>query len=101
MDLRSTSSSARGSRARRRTRARDRELTRWVQAWVNDLASLNDSEVFVVGRSQATELDKRAPFGHLVLHLNRELIHHGSEIMTRQDLFAARHRSPGTGGESG
>ena len=42
-----------------------------------------------VGLSQATELDAAEPFGHVVLRLNRELIHHGSEIMTLQDLYAA------------
>ncbi|MDF2847819.1 MAG: DinB family protein, partial [Oerskovia sp.] len=30
-------------------------------------------------------------FGHLVLHMNRELIHHGAEIMVLQDLYRARH----------
>ncbi len=33
-------------------------------------------------------LDAAEPFGHVILRLNRELIHHGSEIMTLQDLHA-------------
>ncbi len=39
--------------------------------------------------SQATEIDARAPFAQLVLHINRELIHHGSEICTLTDLYRA------------
>jgi hypothetical protein len=39
--------------------------------------------------STASDVDPAAPFGHLVLHMNRELIHHGSEILVLQDLHAA------------
>ena len=31
-----------------------------------------------------------APFASLVLHINREVIHHGAEILLLQDLYAAR-----------
>ena len=37
-----------------------------------------------------TEIEKQAPFGHLVLHLNRELVSHGAEISVLRDLYAAR-----------
>jgi hypothetical protein len=63
------------------------ELARWVTAWVDGIAALEEDEVFTVGLSQATEVDAAAPFGHLVLHLNRELIHHGAEISVLQDIF--------------
>ncbi len=43
-----------------------------------------------VGLSQAEEVDKVAPFGHLVLHMNRELIAHGAEVLALRDLYAAR-----------
>jgi len=63
-------------------------LSYWVDAWQESIAGLDESKAMTVGLSQATELDAVAPFGHVVLHLNRELIHHGSEIMTLQDLHA-------------
>lgn len=65
-------------------------LTRWVEAWRSGVAALGEDDVLTVGLSQATELDARAPFGHLVLHLNRELIHHGAEVCVLQDLYRAR-----------
>jgi hypothetical protein len=63
-------------------------LTHWVDAWQESIAALDEEQVMTVGLSQATELDAGEPFGHVVLRLNRELIHHGSEIMTLQDLYA-------------
>jgi DinB superfamily len=63
-------------------------LTHWVDAWQESIAELDEKEATTVGLSQATELDAVEPFGHVVLRLNRELIHHGSEIMTLQDLHA-------------
>ncbi|HYU87025.1 MAG TPA: DinB family protein [Kribbellaceae bacterium] len=65
-------------------------LTHWVDSWREAVAALDESEVMTVGLSQASDLDALSPFGHLVLHLNRELIHHGSEIMTLQDLYESR-----------
>lgn len=62
-------------------------LARWVDAWRQGVAGLGEDEVMTVGLSQATEIDAAAPFGHLVLHLNRELIHHGAEITVLQDLY--------------
>jgi hypothetical protein len=63
-------------------------LTYWVEAWQDAIAALDEDQVMTVGLSQANELDAGEPFGHVVLRLNRELIHHGSEIMTLQDLYA-------------
>lgn len=64
-------------------------LRGWVDQWIAGVASLGEDEVLTVGLSQATEIDAAAPFGHLVLHLNRELIHHGAEICTLTDLYRA------------
>ncbi len=61
------------------------QVTRWRAA----VDALDDDAVFTVGLSQAEEVDRIAPFGHLVLHMNRELIHHGAEIMVLQDLHRA------------
>jgi len=35
------------------------------------------------------------PFASLVLHINREVIHHGAEVALLRDLYRARMRSPG------
>ena len=37
------------------------------------------------------------PMASLVLHINRELIHHGAEIALLRDLYAHRPDTPGTG----
>ena len=62
------------------------ELAHWVGAWRTGVAAVPDEEFMTIGLSQATEIDAAAPFGHLVLHMNRELIHHGAEIFTLTDL---------------
>lgn len=65
-------------------------LASQVTAWEEAIAGLDEAEVFTVGLSRATELDAAAPFGHLVLHMNRELIAHGAEISVLRDLYRAR-----------
>jgi hypothetical protein len=65
-------------------------LTEQVEAWQSAVAGLSEEQVMTIGLSQATEIDQAAPFGHLVLHINRELIAHGAEIMVLRDLYAAR-----------
>jgi hypothetical protein len=67
------------------------QLREWVGRWNTAVRGLDDERFLVVGLSQANEVDKLAPFGHLVAHLNRELIHHGSEICTLTDLYRAAH----------
>jgi len=64
-------------------------LTEVVDAWRKGIADMSDDDIFTVGLSQATEIDQVAPFAQLVLHINRELIHHGSEICTLTDLYRA------------
>ena len=65
-------------------------LTARVDAWQEAIAALDEDEVMTVGLSQASEIDKTSPFGHLVLHMNRELIAHGAEILVLRNLYAAR-----------
>lgn len=62
------------------------QLTKWASAWQDAIAGLEPDQVFTVGLSQATEIDQQAPFGHLALHVDRELIHHGAEITFLLDL---------------
>ncbi len=65
-------------------------LAEQVERWQREIAGLDVEQMWTVGLSQATEIDARAPFAHLVLHLNRELIHHGAEIAVLRDLYLAR-----------
>lgn len=65
-------------------------LTDVVQRWERDVAGLDAADLWTVGLSQATEIDASAPFAHLVLHLNRELVHHGAEITVLRDLYRVR-----------
>ena len=69
---------------------RRRRSTRVVDLWRAGIAGMSDDDIFTVGFSQATEIDQQAPFAHLVAHVNRELIHHGSEISTLTDLYRVR-----------
>ncbi len=66
-------------------------LRREVDRWRAGVDGLPDDGAFAVGLSQATEIDAQAPFAHLVAHMNRELVHHGAEIMVLQDLHRAAH----------
>jgi hypothetical protein len=68
-------------------------LSSQVQAWQTAIAELDENQVMTVGLSQASDVDKIAPFGHLVLHMNRELIAHGAEITALRDLYAVRASS--------
>ncbi|MFB8230187.1 DinB family protein [Cellulosimicrobium sp. NPDC055967] len=65
-----------------------------VDRWRAGVDALPDEGAFTVGLSQATEIDAQAPFVHLVAHMNRELIHHGAEIMVLQDLYRAANVTP-------
>lgn len=69
-------------------------LRREVDRWRAGVDALPDEGAFTVGLSQATEIDAQAPFVHLVAHMNRELIHHGAEIMVLQDLYRAADVTP-------
>ncbi|MGH3479047.1 MAG: hypothetical protein ACRDQD_19710 [Nocardioidaceae bacterium] len=72
-----------------------RDLAQQVEAWRSAIAALDEEQAHTVGLSQATELDAAAPFGHLVLHMNRELIAHGAEIMALRDVYKARSGGSG------
>lgn len=63
------------------------QLVHWVDRWQEGVDAMDPTRVYDVGVSTATQVDASAPFGHLVLHLNRELVHHGAEICTLQDLY--------------
>lgn len=70
-------------------------LTEQVERWQDEIARLDPDQLLTVGLSQATEIDAGAPFAHLVLHMNRELIHHGCEITVLRDLYRTREAGAG------
>lgn len=68
----------------------DAEMARWV----GHVASLDPARLRLpCGPSEGPWADQ--PFAALVLHLNREVIHHGAEICLLRDLHAARHTAAG------
>jgi len=57
--------------------------------WQSGVSSL-DAPAFDAPCGAAEGPFADAPFGALVLHINREVIHHGAEILTLRDLYAAQ-----------
>lgn len=63
----------------------DAEYTRWTQGVAGlDVAMLAQP----VGAAEGNFAE--APWAGLILHINRELIHHGAEIALLRDLYAHR-----------
>lgn len=75
----------------------ERELRRWVAG----VAVLTDDQLWQpVGESEGGWADH--PMIELVLHINREVIHHLSEVALIRDLYAhGPHAALGRGGSSG
>lgn len=64
------------------------ELSAAYRRWRDAVAALDDDAVLrPLGPKGATFAD--APMAELVLHLNREVMHHGAEIALLRDLYAA------------
>jgi hypothetical protein len=54
-------------------------------AWIAGVRSLNEAALAENCREQGHEQDTMAA---LVLHINREVFHHGAEISLLRDLYA-------------
>ncbi|MDX6307805.1 MAG: hypothetical protein QOI06_851 [Nocardioidaceae bacterium] len=66
-----------------------RQLDDGYAAWFEGVTSLGDEELAQpCGPSEGPFAD--APMADLVLHINREAIHHGAEIALLRDLYANR-----------
>ena len=64
-----------------------RQLDDGYHAWLDGVVSLGDEELAApCGPSEGPFAD--APMAELVLHINREAIHHGAEIALLRDLYA-------------
>lgn len=61
--------------------------------WMDGIKSMDDEAMArPVGPAEGPWRD--SPFGSLVLHINREVIHHGAEIALLRDLYAHRPLTP-------
>ena len=59
-------------------------------AWWMDAVRARDDAGFAAPCGPAEGPYADAPFAALVLHINREVIHHGAEVALLRDLYAAR-----------
>ena len=64
-------------------------LDRWHDAWTAGIRSL-DAEGLARPCGPAEGPFAAYPFAALVLHINREAIHHGAELALLRDLYRAR-----------
>lgn len=66
-------------------------LDRWYKAWMMGVKSLDDEALArPCGPHEGTFAEH--PFAALVLHINREALHHAAEISLLRDLYT--HRPP-------
>ncbi|MFG1824731.1 DinB family protein [Microbispora bryophytorum] len=72
----------------------------WVDSayadWTDGLAAADDSMLGRRSDGPPGTLDGRFPFADVILHVNREIIHHGAEVALLRDLYRAGR--PGSGG---
>lgn len=69
------------------------QLDAAYDAWSAGVESLGDDGLArPVGRHEGPFAEY--PYADLVLHINRELIHHGAEICLLRDLYRARQEGP-------
>jgi len=64
-------------------------VEREYAAWKAGVAALGEAGL----REQVGPAEgpfRESPFAELVLHINREVIHHGAEIALLRDLYRAR-----------
>lgn len=65
------------------------QLDRLVERWIAGVRGLDDAALAApCGPSEGPWAEH--PMAELVLHINREVIHHGSEIALLRDLYAHR-----------
>jgi hypothetical protein len=57
--------------------------------WSAGLDMLDDAALRRPSAGPPGTLDGRFPFGDVILHVNREIIHHGAEVALLRDLYRA------------
>lgn len=66
------------------------QLDTQYAAWVAGVCSLDDAERLARPCGPAEGAWADAPMATLVLHINRELLHHGAEVALLRDLYTHR-----------
>ncbi len=76
--------------------ARDavRFVTDGYAHWTEGLGRLSDEDLEEEREGPPNTLDAQFPFAEVILHVNREVIHHGAEVATLRDLYRWSDRSP-------
>jgi len=70
---------------------RDELLDQHHQKWREGIGSLDDTALQQpVGEAEGPWADRS--MAALILHINREIMHHGAEIALLRDLYRARFR---------
>jgi hypothetical protein len=62
-------------------------------AWRAGVEVLSETEAEVCSEGPPGTLDGQFPLWAVVLHVNREVIHHGAEVALLRDLYQARSRA--------
>ena len=65
-------------------------VQRGYDSWMAGLAKLDDLGLQQHSAGPPNTLDEQFPFAEVILHVNREVIHHGSEVCLLRDLFRAK-----------
>ncbi len=65
-------------------------MERGYEEWSAGVAALEDSALAHKQEGPPGTLDGEFPFADVILHLNREVIHHGAEVALLRDLYRAR-----------
>jgi hypothetical protein len=64
-------------------------VERWYAAWTTGVRALGESGLsHPIGPAEGAYRD--SPYAALILHINREVIHHGAEVALLRDLYRAR-----------
>lgn len=64
-----------------------RFITDGYAQWTEGLARLDDEDLEKKSEGPPNTLDAQFPFAEVVLHVNREVIHHGAEVAELRDLY--------------
>ena len=61
------------------------------EAWTAGVAGLSEERAETHSEGPPGTLDGQFPLWSVVLHVNREVIHHGAEVALLRDLYGFRH----------
>ena len=79
----------------RRRRRRCSQLDDAYANWIAGVRGLDDDGAGAAVRTRRRPVGRLSDVSALILHINREVIHHGAEIACIRDLYAHSHREEG------